>query len=103
MHPRLLLAAALALLLGTVPGSATEFCHLRETADGFVALRAGPSKAAKLIARMKPEDEVMPGLETSGPWVSVTWWPGLSRLEEGGFDRGVKGWVHGSLIDDMCG
>lgn len=103
MRHLLVLAALLGFLAGASPAAATEFCNLRPTDDGFIALRAGPSAKAKLIARMKPEDEVMPGLEQKGRWVSVTWWPGLSRHEEGGFARGIKGWVHGSLIDDMCG
>jgi hypothetical protein len=99
----LLLAACLAGFSIPFAAQATEFCHLRETPDGFVALRAGPGTQHRLIARMKPQDEVLYGLERKGKWVDVTWWPGDSRQQEGGFGKGVHGWVHDSLIDDMCG
>ncbi len=100
LRPALLAACFLGFAL---PAATSEFCHLRETADGFAALRAGGGTQHRLIARMKPEDEVMYGLERKGRWVEVTWWRGESRLEEGGFGRGIHGWVHESLIDDMRG
>lgn len=95
-----LAAGALAPL--AAPASATGFCDIRSTRDGFVALRAGPSPDARLLARMRPGDEVMLGHERSGPWQQVTYWSGRTRLAEG-FARGRAGWVHSRLISQECG
>lgn len=103
--PRLLTAFAVLcqLLLQCAPASATLFCHLRRTEDGFVALRAAPSPDAKILARMKPQDEVMIGLGEKGKWIEVTWWRGDDRLTKRYGGKGLRGWTHGALIDDMCG
>ena len=95
------LAAAL-LLLAIAPASATEFCGLRPTADGFVALRAAPSTRARLLARMRVGDEVLAQQGLRGPWVEVLWWRGDTRLTRG-FHTGRRGWAVQSLIDDLCG
>lgn len=98
---RLVIAFAL-LLTAAAPASATTFCGIAPTPDGFVALRAGPSPAARLLQRMRVGDEVMIGQEKSGPWVAVTWWRGDTRLTRG-FKTGRKGWVNGALLDEVCG
>lgn len=98
---RLIFAFAL-LLAAALPAHATVFCGIAPTADGFVALRAGPSASARLLARMRVGDEVMIGLDRVGPWVAVRWWPGDSRLVRG-FHTGRRGWVHGALLDEVCG
>lgn len=100
MHA-LRLAAAL-LLLAIAPVSATEFCGLRPTADGFVALRAAPSTKARLLARMRVGDEVLAQQGVRGGWVEVLWWRGDTRLTHG-FRTGRRGWAVQSLIDDLCG
>ncbi|MFC2251809.1 hypothetical protein ACETRX_19405 [Labrys portucalensis] len=97
-----LLAVCLACLWPAA-GSAMELCHLRKTPDGFVALRAGPGPQHRLIARMKPEDEVQYGQGRQGKWVEVTWWRGDSRLEQDGFSKGVHGWAFSPLIAKDCG
>ncbi|MBL8589458.1 MAG: SH3 domain-containing protein [Methylobacteriaceae bacterium] len=94
--------AFLACLAAVAPAAATEFCGLRPTSDGFVALRAGPSAQARLIARMRVGDEVMLGLDRVGPWIAVRWWRGDTRLTRG-FATGRRGWVHGALLDEICG
>jgi Bacterial SH3 domain len=82
--------------------SATSFCHLKETSDGFVALRSQPSAAAKLIGRMKAQDEVLVGEGRRGNWVKVTWWSGEDRLLKGHEKSAGTGWVNRKLIEDEC-
>jgi len=58
-----LVALGLGLALGGVAcgaaGAQTVHCHILPTADGFVALRAGPGAGTRMIARLRPGDEVM--------------------------------------------
>ncbi len=83
--------------------SATSFCPLKQTRDGFVALRSGPSPSAKLVGRMKAEDEVQLGQSRKGDWIEVIWWRGDDRLAKG-FDKVAgRGWAHRKLIADECG
>lgn len=98
---RLFLALVL-LVAAALPAQATAFCGIAPTADGFVALRAGPSTQARLLARMRVGDEVMLGQGRVGPWIAVRWWRGDSRLVRG-FDTGRRGWMHGALLDEICG
>lgn len=105
MRPRLMIfGLALSAALTTMgPANATSFCQVRQTNDGFVALRDGPDAGARLLVRMKPGEEVMLGQERRGVWRRVTWWPEGVRTTDQGFNRGGRvGWVHGRLIDD-CG
>ncbi len=90
------------IALGAAPASATGFCNLRTSSDGFVALRAGPSPTAKLLARMKPADEVLIGLGRKGRLVEVTWWRGQDRHEKGYHAIAGRGWVHARLIEEDC-
>ena len=88
--------------LASVPASATGFCHLKQTLDGFVALRAGPSPSARLVGRMNPQDEVLFGLGEKGNWVEATWWRGDDRLNKG-YDRiAGKGWVNTRFVEEEC-
>lgn len=99
------LAAAMILgaaVLAPAPASATSFCHPKATTDGFVALRAGPSPTARLIGRMRPQDEVLFGQERKGDWVEATWWRGDDRLNRGYTRFAGKGWVNAKLIEDEC-
>jgi hypothetical protein len=98
---------ALAILAGAAfapqPASATMYCSPKRTADGFVALRAGPSPSAKLIGRMRPGDEVLMGSRQRGHWAEATWWRGTSRVDRG-YDAGHagRGWVNTRLIEEDC-
>jgi hypothetical protein len=95
--------AAVALnLFVALPASATSFCEIKRTSDGFAALRAAPDAGARILARMRHTDEVMLGAGERGPWRQVTFWRGQSRHAEGGFGRGQQGWMHRSLLGE-CG
>ena len=99
--------AAAALLaysaFGILPASATTFCTIKQTSDGFVALRAGPGATTRRMARMKANDEVMVGLEERGNWMEVTWWRGEDRHTKGFNASSGKGWMHKKLIEEDCG
>ncbi|MBL8571026.1 MAG: hypothetical protein JNK84_18295 [Phreatobacter sp.] len=96
-------AGAVALnLFIAMPASATSFCNMKRTSDGFAALRAAPDANARILVRMRHTDEVMLGLGERGPWREVTHWRGQTRHEDGGFGRGRRGWVHHSLLGE-CG
>lgn len=99
----IVLALAGGVLTPSAPASATAFCNLKKTKDGFVALRAGPSADAKLLARMTVKDEVMIDEGQQGKWVEVTWWRGDDRLSKKHGGRGMHGWVNGDLLGDLCG
>lgn len=90
------------------PASASLFCEVNKTPDGFVALRTKPDRAAKLVARAKAGDEFLidGGVERKNNWQYVTWWKGGRFKKQhpgGGYDRpDAKGWVHSSLLGE-CG
>ncbi len=89
------------------PASASAFCEIKSTKDGFVALRDGPSPQARLLQRMRPGDEVLLGQDRKGPWVAVTYWRG-GRFASGRNPTGdpptARGWMHsGLLVTDSCG
>ena len=94
--------AAAGLFLAAAPAEAALFCQIKETRDGFVALRSNPSPEAKLVARMKPGDEVQTVGDPSGAWHEVMWWRGDERLSPPGRKARATGWVNRRLIDD-CG
>lgn len=102
--PRLSTLTVILVLASALPAAASSFCEVPSTSDGFVALRAGPSKSATLVARMKAGDEVMilEDTEPRGRWYRVQWWRGQDRLDKGFEHTSGKGWVHGSLLND-CG
>ena len=107
LHRISAIAAALILtgvsLSSPQPASATAFCQLKATKDGFVALRAGPGASSKLVGRMKAEDEVLLGEGRKGDWQQVTWWRGDDRLVKGQDKIAGRGWVHCKLIAEECG
>jgi hypothetical protein len=96
-------------LFGAAPALATEFCDIREMPGGFLALRAEPKATSKLVARMKPGDEVMLNntvAEKNG-WTRVYWWKGGRFTSDGAF-KGLskvngEGWVNSKLLGDECG
>jgi Bacterial SH3 domain len=95
-------------LFGTGSALATEFCDIKQTAHGFVALRERPDAKGKLVARMKAGDEVMINnivAEKNG-WTRVYWWKG-GRFQ-GRTVRGIEGadgqgWANSRLLGDECG
>ncbi len=96
-------AGVLLVTASAIPASATGFCVVRKTADGFVALRAEPHAGAKLVGRMRARDEVMLGEGEKGQWIEVTWWRGTERLNKGFEAHAGKGWVNRKLISSDCG
>lgn len=86
----------------TTPASATGFCPLKRTSDGFVALRTGPSATAPLVGRMRSSDEVLIGLRNKGNWVEVTWWRGQDRHNKGYHHVAGRGWANARLIEENC-
>ncbi|MET0606251.1 MAG: SH3 domain-containing protein [Beijerinckiaceae bacterium] len=98
--------ALVAALLTATDAGATAFCNIRSTSDGFVALRAGPSGTARLVARMRVGDEIQAHSDRRGMWIKATWWKGgrFKQPRDAGYDPpNGSGWVHGSLIEDDCG
>jgi hypothetical protein len=100
--------AATLVVVGTClfplqPASATAYCQLKPTKDGFVALRSGPGASSKLVGRMKAQDEVLLGDGRKGDWQEVTWWRGDDRLVKGQDKVAGRGWVHAKLIAEECG
>lgn len=105
------LAAVLAggVLFGAGSARATEFCDIKPTPDGFMALREQPGAKGKLVARMKVGDEVMINnivAEKNG-WTRVYWWIG-GRFTDNGAFKGLskangEGWVNSRLLGDECG
>ena len=83
----LLIGAALVAAL-PAPSQARYACAVLRTADGFVALREGPSARHKIVARMKPQELVLllhPGRDDivrSGDWLYVRWYPGTRRTAD---------------------
>jgi hypothetical protein len=95
--------AVAALLALPAPASATAFCNLKKTKDGFVALRAGPDAHTRQLARMTSRDEVMLGEGQQGEWIEVTWWRGDDRLSRKYGGRGLIGWMNRAFLDELCG
>ncbi len=96
-------------LFGGGAARATEFCDIKPTPDGFMALRERPDAKGKLVARMKPGDEVLINnivAEKNG-WMRVYWWKG-GRFNGDGSFKGLskvdaQGWVNSKLLGDECG
>lgn len=96
--------ASLSMLIAVAPGYAAHVCDVQRTPDGFVALRAGPSPDARLLARMRPGHMVHGDGRHAGNWSAVTYWSdGQVPIEtDPRFREGLRGWVHSRLIGD-CG
>ena len=87
---------------------ATEFCDIKQTADGFVALRERPEVKGKLVARMKIGDEVMinnSSLQRMAGRGSTGGKAGASRVSRlKGIEKADgQGWVNSRLLGDECG
>ncbi len=102
------IGALLALSATMTRAEATTYCDVPRGADGFIALRAGPSPKARLLHRMVEGDEVLPSsFERKGDWVKVTYWRGgRFRIGKDGREdpHTAIGWMNGKLLDDQrCG
>lgn len=107
MAYEIVLSFLLGLMAAAPSAFATEFCNVKRTPDGFVALRAAPDANAKLVGRLTHRDEVLGDstVESRNGWMYVTWWKG-GRFRSGGyeFDKPTaKGWVNSRLIEAECG
>lgn len=101
----LLFAAPLALLVGAGPASASLYCDLKPTSDGFVALRDGPDAKNRILARMTVDDAVQLLDDKRGRWVKVRWWK-AGRFDAAGAVKAHdgEGWMHEALLaPDSCG
>ncbi len=88
-----------ASLAGT-PAGATFMCGVKQTSDGFVALREKPSGTAKLVARLTAKDTVLVPHDHDpvGHWIFV------EKLNRDGSYGGASGWVLDRLISNGdCG
>jgi hypothetical protein len=102
------LCLAATLTTAAAPASASEYCDIKQTPDGFIALRAQPGAKARLVARMKAGDAVMfdNTVDARNGWTYVLWWKG--GRASGATVRGLdtvngKGWVNQMLLGDECG
>jgi Bacterial SH3 domain len=90
--------ALAAMLLGGAPASATSYCDVLPTRDGFVALRDAPRPAAQLIRRLKTGETVQIDSteKLQGGWIKVFYT---------GPDRSLMqpGWVNRRLLAQECG
>ena len=108
----ILLRVTAAFLLAVAVPTASEAryaCAVVRTADGFVALRKGPSPREPVIARMKAQELVgllhpdRDEIVRSGDWLFVRWYPGTRRtpthIPEMDESKALAGWVRDKLID----
>lgn len=95
-------AVAAASLALAGPASATAFCMVKRTSDGFAAVRSGPTTDAPILARLRAGDEVMLVLDPQGRWQRVRWWRGQERVNDSRSTPRGEGWMHLSLVED-CG
>lgn len=102
------LTLTLTLTFGPATAMASEFCDIRKTSDGFVALRDQPSAGAPLKAKMRVGDEVMidNSIAARNGWSRVYWWKGgrFQGQNVKGLDKSDgKGWVNTKLLGEECG
>lgn len=109
LKPILLAVALTAAFAGAARAEVFHICSVRETKDGFVALRSAPKKDAPVVAKMVPGQMTVIDVKNykpvkSGNWVSVSWYPGEVMPDPGepGYEKVKRGWMSYELIDD-CG
>jgi len=109
LKPILLAAALTAAFAGAAQAEVFHICSVRETKDGFVALRSAPKKDAPVVAKMVPGQMTVIDVKNykpvkSGNWVSISWYPGEVMPDPGepGYEKVKRGWMSYELIDD-CG
>ena len=106
--PLALLAASLPVAT-PVQAEVFNVCEIKETADGFAALRKAPSARSPIISRMKAGhvlviEKTDVGLVTQGKWLKASYFPGEAMPNPGepGSENIRHGWVHTGLVGD-CG
>lgn len=96
--------AATAMTTSAGQAGATTFCEAKKTADGVVAMRAGPGKSFKTVQRVRSGETVMLLGPRQKGWREAVYWP-LSWRTPGSSmygKQGPRGWIQGSLLTD-CG
>jgi len=98
-----MLTVGCAAFLGCASGaSATSFCNVLKSPDGFVALRAAPDIKARIVARMKEDDEVQLLDGRKGQWREVLHWHGDQRLQDATRGNTRRGWMSARYMSE-CG
>lgn len=102
----------LLLLCAAVPAEAGigNACEVKETPDGFAAIRAAPNPKGALVAKATPGHIVeVVTLANGKPRASGVWWrvrhfPGeaMPLLGDAAYDKIREGWMNHRLIDG-CG
>src|SRR5215471_18971411 len=102
MMKRALLLAVCTAALATSAHATIDFCVVvRNTPDGFLALREGPGTRFRMKARLKPGElltadtrkcmgENEPICDEKGQWTFINYVP---RLDDGKKERFTQGWV----------
>ena len=97
------IAAVVAVAMAAGPASATLFCEISATSDGFAALRALPDRKSRLVMKVAPDlmvqlDPTKEPPEKAKDWLAVVVVKGEPKRTLG------RGWIHKSLIKpDSCG
>lgn len=107
MQKRLLAAVVLLTAFAVAPARAALYCdipksNLPKNDHGFVALREKPAAKGKLVAQMKPGDEVQLLEGSKGKWVEVLHWHGQDRKSPARAGNTRRGWVEARFIG-TCG
>jgi hypothetical protein len=113
MTLRLLAAMPLCFAL-SAPAQSRYACAVKRTADGYVALRQGPSARHPEVGKMKPQEFVgllhppdYNDIVRKGDWLFVRWSPGTRRTADSipNVDEAkqIAGWVRDKLIDCFDG
>ena len=90
------------------PASATVYCEMKATPDGFVALRNGPSPSTRLILKMRAGDTTQIAQGRKNGWTEVYHWKKSiydSQPKGRGFDDlglATRGWVNERFLEN-CG
>lgn len=92
--------ACVAILLCAANAHAATQCKIVRTADGFVALRAGPSAGSRMIVRMRPGDEIEIQNTRFDPWFDVRRWRGLIPYDKSSRYPISRGYVHKRFLRD---
>ena len=97
----LAVASALISFACSLPANAQTLslaCELEDTADGFVALRAGPSPKAALVMKMTPGSVIYlvikgKSREERGGWLRIVH---VTKVD--GAEKKTFGWMWGKLL-----
>jgi hypothetical protein len=104
----ILAALGLAVMLAPTSAFAKFVCGVKETSEGFVALRTEPNSESRLVAKMRAGDTMWIDLERLVPprdgWVFINWVKQETEAKTGGITSQIdgKGWVRENLMDEEC-